>query len=355
MQASQENLRFYVFIEAKRGVPPGIVLQQLRDALGENAPSSSFVYKWHKDFTLEWRTSIETMPRSGRPLLQRCEGNISRVFDFVEAEPKSSLRCISESLNLSKDTVRRILVDDLLFRNVCSVWIPHTLSDANKQQRVECCKSLLQLFEDYSEYELLHVWTTQDETWIPFSLGRNKQENKVWIAPQTPRPTVVRSEMTSQKTMLSVAFTGNGKVWMDVTENCETVDSEQYITFVRQAGEHWGRLHSDRTTLKELLWQHDNARPHTAAATREFFQRRRIEIVQQAPYSPDLNQCDRWLFKLLKKGLKGRNLSCAEDVRNAALELFREIPSRRFKVELENLRQHCHAVIARHGDYVTKH
>jgi histone-lysine N-methyltransferase SETMAR len=353
METSTENLRFYILVEAKRGVVAKDILQHLRDVFGNAAPASSFVYKWYSNFVSGERSSVKTMPRSGRPVSQRCQTNISRVFDFVDAEPKSSLRCIAEALGLSKDTVRRILVDDLMFRNVCSVWIPHKLSDDNRQQRLECCRSLLETMEIYSEYELLRVWATQDETWVPFELLGSKQENMVWIAPQTPRPQVVRPQLTFQKTMLSLVFTGNGKIWVDVTDKGETVDSERYVTFVHQTGEHWRKLHSDPTCLKELLWQHDNARPHTAVNTRAFFNKRRMALIKQAPYSPDLNQCDRWLFKLLKTGLKQRTLACAEDVRKAALELFHKIPPQRFVNELENLKKHCHDVIVRHGDYVT--
>jgi histone-lysine N-methyltransferase SETMAR len=188
MEASPENLRFYVFVEAKRGVAAKDILEHLQDVFGNAAPASSFVYKWYNDFISGRRNSVETIPRFGRPVSQRRQMNISRVFDFVDAEPKSSLRCIAEALDLSKDTLRRILVDDPLFRNVCSVWIPHKLSDDNRQQRLACCRSLLEIFENYSEFELLRLWATQDETWVPFDLSGSKQENMAWIAPQTPRP-----------------------------------------------------------------------------------------------------------------------------------------------------------------------
>lgn len=355
MEASKENLRFYVYTEWKRGVAAKDVVQQLREAYGDAAPSAPFVYKWHRQFGSGERTSIQELPRSGRPLSQRNQSNISRVFDFVEAEPKSSLRCIAASLSLSKDTVRRILVDELLFRNVCSVWVPHKLSLENKKQRVECCQSFLRLFDDYSEYELMRLWATEDESWIPFELTGSKQDNKVWIPPETPRPTVVRPQLTFKKTMLSLVFTGNGKIWADATEKSETVDSERYVQFVHAAGEHWRKLRSDPTCLSELLWQHDNARPHTAAATAVFFSERKVELIKQAPYSPDLNQCDRWMFKLLKSQLKKRELTCSEDVRTAVVELFRAIPDKRFHDELENLRNHCLAVVAHHGDYITNH
>ncbi|QQP32993.1 Uncharacterized protein FKW44_024202, partial [Caligus rogercresseyi] len=53
-----------------------------------------------------------------------------------------------------------------------------------------------------------------------------------------------------------------------------------------------------------LMW--DNARPHTDTDTREFLTRRDVEPVKQSPYSPDLNLCDRFLFRKLKHRSGGR-------------------------------------------------
>jgi histone-lysine N-methyltransferase SETMAR len=354
MDASDENLRFYVFVESARGVTPKNIIEQLRTVYKDAAPSKTFVYKWHKEFTSGQRQSLQDLPRFGRPISQRTDKNISRVFDFVETKPKTNLACIAESLNLSKETVRRILVEDLLFHKVCSVWVPHRLSDTNKVQRVNCAQSLLQLFNQYSLDELCRLFATQDETWIPFDLGGCKEDNKVWIAPQTPRPRVLRPQLTFRKTMLSIVFTGNKKVHADVTLNGETVDSESFIAFVHKTGELWRMLRTDPTHLKDLLWMHDNARPHTSAATREFMDRRKVTLVVQSPYSPDLNLCDRWLFKEIKKILKSYSMNSAQDVFAAVLNVFHSIPLERFQQEIKKLEDHCHRVILGHGDYITK-
>ncbi len=126
------------------------------------------------------------------------------------------------------------------------------------------------------------------------------------------------------------------------------------MNFVQETGERWRRLHSDPTHLKELLWQHDNARPHTAIATKKFFEKRQVQMIQQSPYSPDLNLCDRWLFKVMKKGLRGHHFQSSQEVLEASLEVFRGISPQRFQDELHNLRDHCYSVIAALGNYITK-
>ena len=98
----------------------------------------------------------------------------------------------------------------------------------------------------------------------------------------------------------------------------------------------------------------DNARPHVSATTKKFFQRRQVEMMEQSPYSPDFNLCDRWLIKDLKKHLRTCHLTCANDVLDAALSHFRLIPVTRFYSELLKLRDHCSKVLDAHGDYITK-
>ena len=354
MEASQENFRFYVYVESQRAMKPKDVLRQLQFVFGEAAPSQASVYRWHKDYSTGERQSVQDHPRSGRPMSLRTEDSISRVFKFIRSEPKSSVRCIADSLQLGKDTVHRILTEELLFRKVCSVWIPHQLTEGDKAERVRCAQSILQLFNNYGEHELMRLFGSQDESWIAFDSVLSKAENMAWLSCQDPRLTVVRQQLTPRKTMLSIVVTGNGKVHANVTDKGETVDSERYTNFVHETGERWRKLHSDPTCLKDLLWMHDNARPHTSATTTAFFEKRGVQLVKQSPYSPDVNLCDRWLFKELKKNLRRSQFQCAQDVLKACLEVFRNIPKERFRRELENLAAHCTAIMQHYGDYVTK-
>ena len=76
IDASDEHLRFYISVEAHRGVPGKGVLHHLHDVFGDVVLSSSFVYKWHQEFTSKQRTAVETLPWPGRPTSQRNDENI---------------------------------------------------------------------------------------------------------------------------------------------------------------------------------------------------------------------------------------------------------------------------------------
>jgi hypothetical protein len=136
IEATFENFRFFVYVEVKLGLKPLDILQKLQTVFGSAAPIRASVYDWYKGFASGERESIHHLPHSGRPAALKTSGNISRVFNFLEMNPKTSVRCMAESLDIPKTTVHRILTDELLFRKVCSVWTPHQLTEANKAQRL---------------------------------------------------------------------------------------------------------------------------------------------------------------------------------------------------------------------------
>jgi hypothetical protein len=185
MEASQENFRFYVLVEAKRGVKPMDVLRQLQVVYGDSAPSQASVYRWHKDYSTGERQSVHNLPHSDRPVSLRNTDTIFRVYEFIQLDPKSSVRGIADSLQLTKNRVHRILTDELMFRKVCSVWVPHQLTESNKAERISCAQSIQKLFNDYSIHELMRLFATQDESWNTFDSILSKAENMVWLAPHT--------------------------------------------------------------------------------------------------------------------------------------------------------------------------
>lgn len=313
-------------------------------------PSQATIFRWFRE--LSDRTSFSDEPRSGRPSTSLTVENIELVSNEITANPRQSLRTLSQSLGISKDSVRRILEDSLSLRKVCSVWVPYKLSDSNKRDRIECARLLMKTFDENTLEDCLRFWATEDETWVCFESVGTKQENKAWLPLGASRPRVLSPKLTNRKTMLVVAFTGDGKINIEAIPAGDTLNSERFIQFVKDTGRKWRTLRSSPTRLSELWWQHDNARPHSATATRDFFAERGVKLLRQSPYSPDLNLCDRWLFLEMKKALRQQNFQSSEDVRDAALHMFRNLPRQRFSNELKRLFEHCKKVIEAGGDFI---
>lgn len=351
MDFPRQNYRSYAFIEWRRGKNYTQIYEQLQEAGLKNGPTKMTVCRWLQRFA-DGSTSFSDAPRSGRPSFAVSEENVERVRLTIQEEPRRSLRDLAEEIGVSKDTVLRILTDHLSMRKVCSTWVPYRLNQQQKDARINCAQSLIELLNEYSFDDCMKFWVTEDETWILFTPLATKQENKAWVARGEPKPKVVRPAMTNRKAMILMAFTGDGKISIESVASGETVTSERYVDFVRHTGDKWRTLRSSPTRLAQQWWQHDNARPHTAASTRDFFRQRQVKMIEQSPYSPDMNQCDRWVFKDLKKHLRKSLFSSGTEIINESLHFFRSLPKEKFSSELQRLHDHCNDVIRCAGDYV---
>jgi len=105
---------------------------------GDNAMKKTAVYKWVKRFS-EGRESVTDEERSGRPATSKTEENIAKVRQIVRENCRLTLRSISEQVNINRETVRKILTEDLDMRKVCAKMVPKELTEEQKQRRVFSC------------------------------------------------------------------------------------------------------------------------------------------------------------------------------------------------------------------------
>jgi len=102
---------------------------------GDNAMKKTAVYKWVKRFS-EGRESVTDEERSGRPATSRTEENIAKVRQIVRENLRLTVRSKAEQVNIDRETVRKILTEDLNMRKVCAKMVPKELTEEQKQRRV---------------------------------------------------------------------------------------------------------------------------------------------------------------------------------------------------------------------------
>jgi len=110
---------------------------------GENATKKTAVYKWVKRFS-EGRESVADEERSGRSATSRTEENIAKIRQIVRENRQLIVRSIKEQVNIDRETVRKILTEDLDMRKVCAKMVPKELTEEQKQRRVTICQDLLE-------------------------------------------------------------------------------------------------------------------------------------------------------------------------------------------------------------------
>jgi len=102
---------------------------------GDNAMKKTAVYKWVKRFS-EGRESVTDDESSEQPATSRTEGNIAKVRQIVRENRQLTVRSIAKQVNIDRETVRKILTEDLDMRKVCAKMIPKELTEEQKQRRV---------------------------------------------------------------------------------------------------------------------------------------------------------------------------------------------------------------------------
>jgi hypothetical protein len=100
---------------------------------GEYAMKKFSVYEWHRRFK-ERREDVQDDPRSGQPKPHRIDANVDRVRTLVRSDGRLGAKLIEEKLNMNRETVRQILMEDMGMRKMSAKMVPRILTDDQKQR-----------------------------------------------------------------------------------------------------------------------------------------------------------------------------------------------------------------------------
>ena len=110
-------------------------IELINKAYGSAAMSRAIVCRWYAPFRVG-KEDVKDDARSGRPSTARKDENVKSVRRLLTGDRRTTLQMIADHLNIGKDTVRRIVTEDLGKRNICARFVPHALPTEQKQERV---------------------------------------------------------------------------------------------------------------------------------------------------------------------------------------------------------------------------
>jgi transposase len=87
-------------------------VEMLKSAYDEECLSRTSVFEWHKMFK-EGRESLEGDERKGRPSTSRTEESTEVIQTCLAEDRTLSVRMLEEMTGINRETVRKILVEDL--------------------------------------------------------------------------------------------------------------------------------------------------------------------------------------------------------------------------------------------------
>ena len=314
------NIKFCV----KNEISCTDTLKMLEKCYGDQCLSRSQVFKWYKSFG-EGREEVEDEPRSGRPPVSITDETINEIKELVLSNRRLTQRDLVDIVGISKGSIQTILKDDLGLSRVSSRLVPKSLNLFEKQRRVEVAKEMLSMSDD----DLKRI-ITGDETWIYAYDPETAQQSSEYRAAGEPKPKKPRQSKSKIKVLLTVFFDYRGVVHKEFLPTNQTVNKEYYLGLLRRLRESIRKKRPQLGQNNSWFLHHDNAPSHTAIIIREFFTKNQVNVVPQAPYSPDMAPCDFFLFSRLKLPLRGHRFESIEVIQENSLAALKAIPEAEF-------------------------
>ena len=131
------NLKFLVRLGKTKTLSEA--LGMLQQVYGDETMSRSRVCEWYKRFK-EGREDVKDDPRSGRLSTSRTEANVERVRQMVRGDRRLTVRRIANELGMNRNSVWKIITEDLGMRKVCAKMVPKLLNDDQKDRRMQVCQ-----------------------------------------------------------------------------------------------------------------------------------------------------------------------------------------------------------------------
>jgi len=141
------------------------------------------------------------------PATSRTEENIAKVHQIVRENRWLTIRSIAEQVNIERETVRKILTEDLDMRKVFAKMVPKELTEEQKQRKVTICQDLLERQDNILGHVIIG-----DETWVYQYDPEMKRQSAQWKTANSPRPKKFRQSKSRVKTMLLTFFHVRGIV-----------------------------------------------------------------------------------------------------------------------------------------------
>lgn len=139
---------------------------------------------------------------------------------------------------------------------------------------------------------------------------------------------------------ISACGMGSLHIWKD------TINAERYIQVLEQH-----MLPSRRRLFqgRPCIFQHDNAKPHTASITASWLRRRRVRVLNWPACSPDLSPIEN-IWRIIKRKIRQKRPKTVEQLESYIRQEWVNIPLPKLEQLVSSVPRRLQTVVKRKGD-----
>ena len=340
MERIIEHYRHIMVYHFKKGRNATQTAQKICGVYGSDAVTERVVQKWFARFR-SGDFCVQDQPRSGRPGTVDAE----LIVAAVDSNPHLTVAEIQAVLGVSHGSVVTHL-RKAGYVNRASLWLPHLLTDATLQKRLDLCDSLL---NRNNEHPFLKKVVTGDEKWI---LYNNVKRRRAWRPKGNLPQTVAKAGLHPKKVMLCIWWDFNGVIFYELLPENETINTDKYCEQLDNLKAAIAQKRPELANRRGVSFHHDNARPHTSLRTRQKLLELSWDVLPHPPYSPDLAPSDYHLFRSLQNFLNGKRFENLEGIKMDLDRYFAGKPKTFWEKGIFDLPNRWAKVIEQKGQYI---
>lgn len=294
------------------------IMEELKQFFPDSCPSYSTVCR----ILQRKRLQIESPPGAKSDKISPSQLIIRAILKALEKQPFASVHELAKLTKIPKSTIYDYLTGIMQMKNKHLTWVPHELDPEMKKNRVELAAELHNELSANLKRKR-HITITLDESWFYFEYSYDS----IWVQENEKPPTRPKKMISSKKCMLTIVWTRNKILFIDLLPKGVKFCSTYFINNILQRIVHMYKSESrSRQTIIHLHM--DNARPHTAKCVKDFCERNGINILPHPAYSPDIAPSDFYLFGDIKLRLKGVSCESGEEVLEKVEKICKAIPQK---------------------------
>ena len=171
---------------------------------------------------------------------------------------------IEELSGIHLSIVLKILSERLGLRKICARWVPHLLTDEQKQSWIRLASQVIEKYDKCDPRHLEEI-VSGDETWIYHFKPDSKDKSKVWVSSEGDRPVIAHCCKISNRMLYAIFFDSKGPVLQFPVLKGSSVTGKFYRESVLTQLVDFYQKGRPRTGVRGIKLLHDNAPAHKSA------------------------------------------------------------------------------------------